>query len=117
MGLDSAVQLMLAKGADVDGKLSNSNSTPLIVAAGKGCVAVIRVLLEKGANVNWRNIAGATALHCASINGHETIVRMLVEKGANPGLKNTTGQTAAELARLGQGINYLAIRGFLNSLK
>ena len=79
-GLDWPVRLLLEKGADVDAKKSDSHVTPLMLAAVQGHVAVIRVLLEKGANVNERSNSGWTALHSASYTGQETIVRMLVEK-------------------------------------
>jgi ankyrin repeat protein len=46
-------------------------------------VALIRILLEDGADVDMRNKYGATPLFMASQNGHTEIVRLLLAANAN----------------------------------
>jgi Ankyrin repeats (3 copies) len=44
---------------------------------------VVRLLLDKGANIDTKAKSGETVLHRAVENGHEAVVRLLLEKGAN----------------------------------
>ena len=43
----------------------------------------MRLLLEKGADVDDKSKFGETALHLAAASGHEAVVRLLLEKGAD----------------------------------
>ena len=56
--------------------------TPLIYAAIFGHVAVVRVLLEGGVNVESTNAYLSTALHQAAWNGYLNICRLLLDCGA-----------------------------------
>jgi ankyrin repeat protein len=47
-----------------------------------GHEAVVRLLLEKGADVNAQGRYYGTALYAASWMGHEALARLLREKGA-----------------------------------
>ena len=76
----------------------NDNSTALILASYNGHTDTVRVLVEKGADLNVKNNDGNTALILASARGHTDIVRMLVQKGADPTVRNNDGQTAADVA-------------------
>ncbi len=53
--------------------------TPLHVACEKGHASVVRLLLERGADVNARDGKGRTALVLAGQQGHKDVVRLLVE--------------------------------------
>ena len=44
---------------------------------------MVRLLLEKGADVEAKNQRGRTALIEATSNGHEAVVQLLLEKGSN----------------------------------
>jgi ankyrin repeat protein len=57
-------------------------NTPLIYAADKGHVRMVRVLLEGGANVQRANANKWTALHSAAWNGHLDVCRLLLDWGA-----------------------------------
>lgn len=60
-----------------------------------GHVAVVKLLLEKGAELEYKNnIYNWTPLSWAAENGHETMVKLLVEKGAGLESKeNECGRT------------------------
>ncbi|MGL9757811.1 MAG: ankyrin repeat domain-containing protein [Wolbachia sp.] len=56
--------------------------TLLTIAAEYGHVDIVKVLLEKGANVNEKDFHGCTALHFAAKYGHVDIVEVLLKEGA-----------------------------------
>lgn len=65
--------------------------TPLHYAALYGNTESVRLLLERGADVNARNKSGATPLIYGAYNFEKT--RLLVEKGADVNAKSTAGMT------------------------
>ncbi|KAF1938914.1 ankyrin, partial [Clathrospora elynae] len=57
---------------------------PLLLAVEKGHKQVLKLLLDKGADVNAQGGRYGNALQAASARGHEAaVVRMLLDKGAN----------------------------------
>jgi hypothetical protein len=84
--LDLAKQFISA-GVDVNYQYPLSKSyadgmTPLLYAAKWGDFEIIKLLTEKGANVNSRDIKGNTVLSTARANNHESIYNYLLEHGA-----------------------------------
>jgi len=72
----------------------------LFFAAGLNRVDVLAALLARGADVNTRYWAGATALHAAASMGHKDATMFLLERGADPTLRETSwNSTAAGMAR------------------
>ncbi|KAJ7269782.1 ankyrin repeat-containing domain protein [Mycena rebaudengoi] len=63
-------------------------------AAFGGHVAMVRLLLEKGANIDLHDAECATALHIASRKGHIEIVRLLLERGAGVNIYDSQDETA-----------------------
>ncbi|KAH8690400.1 hypothetical protein GQ44DRAFT_720264 [Phaeosphaeriaceae sp. PMI808] len=55
---------------------------------------VVRMLLEKDADVNAQGGEYGTALRAASWGGHDTVVRMLLEKNADVNEGNCGGEGA-----------------------
>ena len=111
----ASVKLLVDAGANPSLGLTDG-STPLMAAAGLGAprggdeevteagdrndpVDVIKVLVEKGANVNAANDAGMTPMHYAVQRGADRIIEFLASKGARFDIKNKQGRTPAELAR------------------
>jgi ankyrin repeat protein len=110
-----SVKVLVEAGAN-PGQAIADGSTPLMAAAGLGAprggdeevteagdrndpVDVMKVLVDKGADVNAVNDLGMTAAHYAVQRGAEKIVEYLASKGARFDIKNKQGRTAAELAR------------------
>ena len=111
----ATVKLLLDAGANPSQAIGDG-STPLMAAAGLGAprggdeevtdagdrndpVDVIKVLVEKGGNVNAANDAGMTPMHYAVQRGSDRIIEFLASKGARFDVKNKQGRTAADLAR------------------
>jgi ankyrin repeat protein len=62
-------------------------------AAGNGHEAVVKLLVEKCAELESKDNSGGTPLLRAAGNGHEAVVRLLVEKGAELESKENEGRT------------------------
>ena len=90
-------------------------STPLHLAAQKGKLSQVRVLLDHGADANlgvWygemyygdpddpdSKFHGRTPLHEAAQHGHVDVARRLIHRGADIHARTHEGKTALELAR------------------
>jgi ankyrin repeat protein len=72
--------------------------TPLHIAAAKGQLEIVQILILSDAPLNARDNEGNTPLHLASYFGHEEIVSDLVKAGSNLNGKNLKGQTSVHLA-------------------
>jgi ankyrin repeat protein len=59
------------------------NRASLPNAAHLGLTEIVKLLLEKGADVNVEDGDGGTALHRAACMGHEAVARQLLENGAD----------------------------------
>jgi serine/threonine-protein phosphatase 6 regulatory ankyrin repeat subunit B len=86
--LDAKPQLLEAR------DVNRYYATLLVVAAREGHVGVVRLLLERGAEVNAAAIFGETALHYAAGGGHEQMVNVLLSSGADSSMKSHHGSTA-----------------------
>jgi ankyrin repeat protein len=70
--------------------------TPLSWAAERGHGAVVKLLVEKGADVKSKDTSyGQTPLLRAAANGHEAAVKLLVEKGGRRGVQRYSQPDAA----------------------
>jgi ankyrin repeat protein len=78
------VKALLDQGVPVDAK-ARYDRTPLSFAAARGNVEIVRLLLERGADVKAKDtFYGATALDWAADSGNPEIARLLLAKGAGP---------------------------------
>jgi hypothetical protein len=66
----------------------------ILALAEMGLLLPMRLLLEKGSNIDVQNYVGATALITAVYHKQFAIVHLLLEKGANTKLSTTGGSTA-----------------------
>jgi ankyrin repeat domain-containing protein 50 len=62
---------------------------------------VVRLLVDRGADVNAKDNEGWTALYRAAVGGHEAVVRLLVDRGADVNAKDNEGWTALYWAAVG----------------
>ena len=69
------MKLLLKRGANVESKDTESGRTPLSLAAEYGHKAVVKLLVEKGADVESKSRYGRTPLWWAAGNGHEAVVK------------------------------------------
>jgi ankyrin repeat protein len=95
-GDGQALRKTLAKNPEAAKLKGPGGSTPLMYAVLYGDAASVRLLLEKGADPNARNDAGATALMWAVDDLEKT--RLLVERGADVNAKSEDGRTPLMIA-------------------
>jgi ankyrin repeat protein len=77
---------------------NNRGRTALHAAAQRGNLAVIRLLLASGAEIDHRDIEGQTALHLAVRAGHLEVVRELLNHRASINAQTRTGYTPLHIA-------------------
>lgn len=76
------VKLLLDRGADVNARDKETETTALIAAAHQGHVQVVDILLQKGVDVNAKDKTGKTALSEATRYNHDDVAKLLRERGA-----------------------------------
>jgi len=104
------MRLLLAAKADYTTPV-DEHTTPLMVAAGVGCVpgqwidperdilAAVKILVEElKADVNAVNDRHETALHGAVCRGADSVIEYLVDKGARLDVKDVEGKTPLDVA-------------------
>ena len=72
--------------------------TSLYNAAGDGRFAVVRVLIEAGADINRTTDEGATPLYVAAQSGQEVVMRALIKAGADVNKATDDGGTPLFIA-------------------
>lgn len=80
----------------------DNGTTALHAAARNGHAEMLKVMIEKGVDVNLTEDepaeAGNTPLHAACIYGKAEVVRLLKEHGADDSMQNVAGETPAHHA-------------------
>lgn len=113
-----SVRARLASGTEPDG-------WALMIAADHNQVAMVRLLLDAGADPDTTHEKGATTLGWAASGGHSKVVALLLKHGADVNLRDPYGESTAlmsaagsaqpqvveHLLRAGADVNLRAIRG------
>jgi ankyrin repeat protein len=98
-GQAETVEALLSGGADVNSVSREAMKvTPLISAAAAKQIAIARLLLARGANVNSRAVNNGTPLHEAAGNGDVEFANLLLNHGADVNAKTTDGKTPLSYA-------------------
>ena len=57
----------------------------------KANLNIVRDLITLGANLDWQENDGSTALHWCAVNNHPEILRMLIDAGADKTMRTHSG--------------------------
>jgi len=98
VGLEAMVKSCLTQGAEINAKDTALRCTPLVFAAVEDHEAIVKILLETGADPDIQNDHGDSALMIAVCWRSEPNVKVLLESHADPNIKNDVGDTALTLA-------------------
>lgn len=100
MGHQKTAEALLELGADLSSLSKNQMANqPLHAAiAGKTNPDVIAMLIDRGADVNFRAGAGVTPLHLAASRGDGPLCELLIKQGADPAAKMDDGATPSQIA-------------------
>ncbi|XP_053740945.1 protein phosphatase 1 regulatory subunit 12B isoform X4 [Synchiropus splendidus] len=76
----------------------NTKATALHVAAAKGYIEVLKVLLQCGVDIDSRDVDGWTPLHAAAHWGQEEVCSLLADHMCDMTAVNNVGQTPLDVA-------------------
>jgi ankyrin repeat protein len=93
-----AVEFLLARRVPLN--YEDRGSQPLAVAAGRGRIDMMKLLIRRGADVRARDGNGNTALMEA--RGSSEAVKLLLEHGADPNMRDSAGRVP--LSQLGDPV-------------
>uniref|UniRef100_A0A7M4FPW3 Ankyrin-1 n=1 Tax=Crocodylus porosus TaxID=8502 RepID=A0A7M4FPW3_CROPO len=79
--------------------------TPLHIASRRGNVIMVRLLLDRGAQIETRTKDELTPLHCAARNGHVRIAEILLDHGAPIQAKTKNGLSPIHMAAQGDHVD------------
>lgn len=93
MNSEQMVGLLLAKGANVNECGRNGVSPLVFTICSRKSSGIIRVLLDYGANIHIRNVAGSSPLLLAVMVSYPCVVEMLLNSGVDVEERNFAGSS------------------------
>ncbi len=91
MGQDVKVQDALLQAADVNARDKEHQETPLMLAAERGLISIVKILIENGASTDNQDMYGRTALIHAASAGKSMVARLLIEAGSDVNVTDKYG--------------------------
>jgi ankyrin repeat protein len=104
----------LTNGMEINSAESSYGCSALHLAASYNRKEAAKQLIERGANINVRDLNGMTPLHYAALHGHDDMIELLLNNKANVNAFDCQGLTPLHLAaQFGHAktINLLIDRG------
>ena len=72
---------------------SENGMTPLLYACQNGNKEISILLIDLGANFNWKDNLGNTCLHYAIESGNDSLVKKLIMFGGEKNIRNDEGES------------------------
>lgn len=94
----TAIELLAAAKADLNGAYGKNRFTPLISAARDNRLKALAALIVAGADLNKKDRVGFTAVMGAALYRKADAVKLLVEAKADLNVKSPQGKTALSIA-------------------
>ena len=91
------VEMFLEHECELEGSGLKEGKTALQWAASYGDITMAKLLLDKGADINWIGPYFQTVLHYATLGDHPDMVKWILEKGAEIGV-NGDGRSPLHIA-------------------
>ncbi len=105
------VQRLLAHGANVNARSQTERTALLVAASYPRTVSLLRLLLERGADLRAQDRAGTTALALAVRSADVEVVRFLVEQGLDPNALTPAARRAGLARNDRPTVDYLMSKG------
>ncbi len=105
---ERTVAVLLDGSIDIDHVDDDTGFTPLMIASMVGHSGVVRILLNKGANVSTAGVGRVTALHLSAQEGTLAVCKMLMNAGADLEAANSVGVTPLHLAASGGKVGIMS---------
>jgi ankyrin repeat protein len=98
-GHPEIVTFLIENGADVNAVATNGTGyNALTGSVSQRRRDITKILLDRGANADYRYGPGWSPLHEAAMDGDAEVAAMLLDHGADPNAKNAEGKTPLGLA-------------------
>lgn len=113
-GYYEAVEILLNNKAKLNNFYGYGDHTPLYLASSGGFEKIVKLLLDRGVDINELNYDKRTSLIAAVENNHISIVKLLVKRGADidiSGIDNNTALSTACKRGHSEIVKFLVKRG------
>ncbi|GFU11199.1 ankyrin-3 [Nephila pilipes] len=99
-GNTKVAEILLEREINIDNNLSPDGYTALHIAAERGQVDSVNLLIMKKADIESKNVFDMTPLHLAVDSGHLEVIKTLILKGAKVNSRDITDKTPLHNAAL-----------------